>query len=199
MANSFQNELEKPELVMISELAQNIVYRVPGCADVMIRNFIRDVYREFCQETKCLTAEHRIMTFDKAVGVVAAFGGRIDAVRDVRLNGRALKNKRDYDFDGGCIYLFNLGYFSEKPMLSFKTVEVPRMNEEKTPYWFLEKHGSAIVSGVLSRLFSMQGRPWSDPQQAIDERTRYENFKSETRMMQEVPVDGDFIDNSQVL
>ena len=45
----------------------------------------------------------------------------------------------------------------------------------------------------------MQKRPWSDPQQAADERMNYENAKSELRMSFEVPAGGRFIDTSEVL
>ena len=77
--------------------------------------------------------------------------------------------------------------------------EVPSLNSEKTTRGFIEQHGDAICSGVLGRLFAMQKRPWSDPQQAADERMNYENAKSELRMRFEVPPGGRFIDTSQVL
>ena len=60
MANSFQGEAGQPELASVSELAENLVYRLPGCADIAVRKTIREVYREFCRETQCLTAERRI-------------------------------------------------------------------------------------------------------------------------------------------
>jgi hypothetical protein len=70
---------------------------------------------------------------------------------------------------------------------------------EKLPKEFLQKHGDAICSGVLSRMFAMTGKPGTDVQQAADERVRYDNFKSEERMRREIPPDGRAIDMSEVL
>lgn len=70
---------------------------------------------------------------------------------------------------------------------------------ERLPKVFLEVHGDAICSGVLSRLFAMANQPWSDPQQAAQELIRYDNAKSELRMKREIPVDGRAIDTSEVL
>ena len=51
MANSFQQEQDPPEFEKVSELAENLVYRLPGCTDLMIRKAIRSVFRDFCRET----------------------------------------------------------------------------------------------------------------------------------------------------
>ena len=70
---------------------------------------------------------------------------------------------------------------------------------ERLPKEFLNMHGDAICSGVLARLFSMTGKRWTDPQQAVQELTRYDNAKSELRMRREIPADGRAIDTSEVL
>ena len=41
MANSFQQEQEPPEFETVAELAENLVYRLPGCTDLMIRKAVR--------------------------------------------------------------------------------------------------------------------------------------------------------------
>lgn len=83
--------------------------------------------------------------------------------------------------------------------MRIRATEYPKMNSEIAPAWFIAKHGDAIVSGVLSRLCAMSGRPWANQQIAGDERIRYENAKSEARMFEEVPQGGRFIDTSMVL
>ena len=102
MANSFQQEQETPELEMISELAENLVLRLPRCEEVMIRKTIREVFREFCRETKCLTAERMI---DMAPGrldypLPSVFGGVVTNVRAVAIGHLLLKQGWDYSTHG---------------------------------------------------------------------------------------------------
>ena len=221
MANSFQSEAGNPELALISELAENIVYRLRGCDDVMVRKTIREVYREFCHETKCLTADRiiELVPHQAEYQVSANFGGVVTEIRTVALNGTHLRNGIQYRVENGVHptivlspqYVFyppeahRLERLPEAtlmripPKLFVKAVEVPGMESEKAPRWFIDRHGDAIVCGVLARLYSMQGRAWSDNAKASEERIRYENAKSETRMFKEVPDGGHFIDTSEVL
>ncbi|MGN0845628.1 MAG: hypothetical protein ACI4QT_10480 [Kiritimatiellia bacterium] len=102
MANSFQQEQESPELEMISELAENLVLRLPRCEDVMIRKTIQDVFREFCRETKCLTSERSL---DIEPGcheypLFSAFGGIVTDVRAVAIGCQRLIHGRDYSLRG---------------------------------------------------------------------------------------------------
>ena len=236
MSNSFQQEQERPEFATISELAENIVFRLPGCDDVMIRKTIQEVYREFCRETKCLTAERRVQLEPGCAQypLFSVFGGVVTGVRSVAIDTMRLEQKFDYLVKGTSPVVLILAprwVFvdeppppdgmvvpvptpgEERPRVPFGEEhihrgprfmrvlqeEVPSLNSEKTTRGFIEQHGDAICSGVLGRLFAMQKRPWSDPQQAADERMNYENAKSELRMRFEVPPGGRFIDTSQVL
>lgn len=98
MANSFQQEQERPELEMISELAENIVLRLPGCDDVMIRKTIQEVYREFCRETKCLTAERIIELVPGRLDypLVPMIGEVVADVRAVAIGTQRLNHGFDY-------------------------------------------------------------------------------------------------------
>jgi hypothetical protein len=62
-----------------------------------------------------------------------------------------------------------------------EAVEIPSLNEERAPKAFLRRYGDAIVDGALARLFSMSGRPWSDPEQARQRGLSYSNALSEAR------------------
>lgn len=102
MPNSFQQEQEAPELEMISELAENLVFRLPRCEEVMIRKTIQEVFREFCRETKCLTAECMI---DIEPGrcdypLFPVFGGVVTNVRAVAIGPQLLKQGWDYSTHG---------------------------------------------------------------------------------------------------
>lgn len=229
MANSFQEEAGQPELASVSELAENIVYRLPGCTDLAVRKTIRDVYREFCRETQCLTAERRInlVNHEAHYPVYAMFGGVVCGVREVRLDNLVLKAWRDYTVVNGCDVVLGRHHVLDDrrdcredgmrdgsfkvdrihtgdvrrrhPELVIVAYEIPKLESEKAPRWFIEKHGEAIVDGVLAELQSMTGRAWSDPAKAAEHRIKYENFKSEERMRFEYPHSASCIDTSMVL
>ena len=229
MANSFQGEAGQPELASVSELAENLVYRLPGCTDIVVRKTIREVYREFCRETQCLTAERRLKLInrERIYPVSAMFGGVVCGVREVRLDNLILKVGRDYTVNDGCDVILGMQHVLDMrggcrengmcdgsfqvdrihtgdahwrhPELVIVAYEIPKLESEKAPRWFIEKHGEAIVQGVLSKLLSVTGRPWSDPAKSAEARIEYENMKSETRMMREYPSRGGCIDMSQVL
>lgn len=98
MANTFQREQERPEVETVAELAENLVYRLPGCTDLMIRKTIQEVYREFCRETKCLTSERMVEVEPGCAEypLFPAFGGVVDNVRAVLDGPRRLKRGPDY-------------------------------------------------------------------------------------------------------
>ena len=63
-----------------------------------------------------------------------------------------------------------------------EVVEVPYVNEERAPKAFLARYGEAILSGALVRLFSMQGKAWTDAEQARQHGIHYENAIAEARL-----------------
>jgi len=236
MANSFQQEQEIPELEMLSELAENLVFRLRGCDDVMIRKTLQEVYREFCRETKCLTAERMIEIVPGQFNypLVPVLGEVVTDVRAVAIGTQRLSPGFDYStqwvgrlmlhlsprwipppppivLDGMIVPVSVPGEQPPSVPLAERHIhaapvfaravqeEVPALNSEKVPRFFIALHGEAICSGVLARLFAMTGRAWSDPQQAAIERANYEGAKSELRMRRETPPGGRFIDTSQVL
>lgn len=218
MINSFQQEQERPEFARISELAENLVLRLPRCEEVMIRKTIQDVFREFCRETKCLTAE---VPIDIETGRVeyplfSVFGGIVTDVRAVAIGVQRLQPGLDYSTFGAnpvmvalsprwvgeapsCVPLAEAHIHAAPRVMRVLQEEVPSLNSEKAPRGFIEQYGEAICSGVMARLCSMSERAWSDPNTAALERINYENAKSEFRMKRETPPGGRFIDTSQVL
>lgn len=218
MANSFQKEQDRPEFATISELAENIVLRLPRCEDVMIRKAIQEVFRDFCRETKCLAAE-RLVEMEPGCAeypLPAVFGGVVTDVRAVSIGLRRLRRGVDYSTHGASPVVLALRPFwieSHQPsvppaeahvhvrprVMRVLQEEIPSLNSEKAPRGFIEQYGDAICSGVMSRLCAMSGRSWSDANLSALERISYENAKSEARMRRETPPGGRFIDTSQVL
>lgn len=218
MANSFQREQDRPEFAMISELAENLVLKLPRCEDIMIRKAIQDVFRDFCRETKCLTAE-RLIEMESGCAeypLAAVFGGVLTDVRAVAIGPQLLRRGFDYLTHGAPpVMLVLRSCWVERPqpsvppaeahihmrprVMRVRQEEMPSLNSERVPHGFIEQYGDAICSGVLSRLCAMSGRSWSDANLAALERINYENAKSEARMRRETPPGGRFIDTSQVL
>ena len=62
-----------------------------------------------------------------------------------------------------------------------EAVEIPHINEERAPKDFLRRYGDAFVDGALARLFSMQGKPWTDAEQFRQHAVAYENAVAEAR------------------
>ena len=235
MANSFQTEWEAPELESLATLAENLVYRLPGCDDTLVRKTLQEVAREFVADTQCLTSRQRL-TLDEG-GMcypVPCFGGKVAEVREVWKFDRRLRKGVDWNWpvgsglriaphllsrvgtDGAAStpeptdarrytprtnVVGSPGLDVRLDMGQFSAVVVEHLPLffERLPKAFLNMHGDAICSGVLSRLFSMTDRRWSDPQQAARELIRYDNAKSEIRMRKEVPSNGRAIDISEVL
>ena len=218
MANSFQREQDRPEFAMISELAENLVLKLPRCEDIMIRKAIQDVFRDFCRETKCFTAE-RLIEMEPGCAeypLAAVFGGILTDVRAVAIGPQLLRRGVDYLTHGAPpVMLVLRSCWIERPqpgvppaeahihmrprVMRVRQEEMPALNSERVPHGFIEQYGDAICSGVLFRLCAMSGRSWSDANLAALERINYENAKSEARMRRETPPGGRFIDTSQVL
>ena len=49
MASSFHEPWEVPEMADIAALAENVVYRLPGVADVMVRKMLQVAYADFAR------------------------------------------------------------------------------------------------------------------------------------------------------
>ena len=234
MANFFQTEWEAPDLDSLASLAENLVYRIRGCDDTLLRKTLQEVAREFVADTQCLTSRQTLVP--GAGGLyypVPVFRGKIADVREVWKDRRLLRKGIDWNWPvgsglriaprlvGGCVnrsssapapsdsrrYPPSVNMMDAEPSehkapaSPFVAVVVEHLPLffENLPREFLQSHGDAICSGVMARLCSMSGRPWSDPQVAALERTNYENAKSELRMSRETPLDGQFIDTSMVL
>lgn len=216
MANAFQTEQDAPELATLAELAENLVYRLPLCPDVVVRKTLRAVCREFCSETRCLTADVPIGLEPgvRVYPVPPVFGGVVAEVRSVRIGPRALVRGRDWrvsDAPFGAAVELSPALVPPPakedggedapppPSMLVRSSEVPRLESERVPPWFVSRHGDALVAGAMARLCSMQGRAWADANAAAEERARYEDFKSEARMRREFPESGRAIDMSEVL
>lgn len=168
MENSFNAELETPELESLSSLAQHLVYRLPGCDDEVIRLTLREVYRDFCRRSCCLRVRRRFTEPVCCLPIV--YGGTILNITEVRDGSHILRSTLEYYYDGRVVTIPRL----RDGCVEISWIEVPGLSSEDAPKWLIDKYGDALCSGVLGRLYSMSGKAWSDPQMAVIEGQRYE-------------------------
>lgn len=185
MTNSFDNDAAEADYETLASLAQDLVYRLPGCTDLMVRKTIQEVYRDFCRKTCALTSTVKVeMSGCENCRMLHArhSGCRVDCVTAVRVGCREIP-KDEYRVVDGVLHVSNsyLSADGSPVVVSVDCVEIPRLGCETVPADFVEKHGDAIRSGVLARLMSMTGRAWSDQNMAALEMRSYENALTETR------------------
>lgn len=187
MGSSFNEEIEIPEFENLASVAENLVFRLPGCDDVMVRKTIASVYRDFCKRTCVLKERRRIdLSRDQCCYPLCprAEGFVVDCVIGVTFeNGREL-HAGEYSLLDGRISFSKriLPTCRDRMSVEVEFVVIPALGSERIPRGFMNRYGDAVASGVLMRLMSMTGRPWSDPAQAALEARAYENALTECRM-----------------
>lgn len=185
MSSAFHEELEEPDADNLAALAEDVVYRVPGCDDRMVRKAIRAAYRDFCRRSCALIGASVVSVSREGCCAAPLRAAHIGCVVDcaVRAEARGRELRADeWGFLGGVLRVSPRLLPEEGELeVCVTCVEMPRIGSERASPSFLQRHGDAVVSGALARLLSMTGRAWSDPQQAAQEATAYENAVSEAR------------------
>lgn len=175
MANSFDTELETPELESLSSLAQHLVYRLPECDDATIRLTLREVYRDFCRRACCLRVRRHF--HGPCCHIPVAFGGTVLQVTEVWSGTHRLRAGREFTCAGSNVMIPH--HRCDDVVIAW--VEIPPLSCEEAPQWILDKYGDALCSGALARLLAQPNRPWSDQQMAVAESQRYEAAVGEER------------------
>lgn len=184
MANSFETERETPEYATIAELAQNLVYRLPGCDDEMIRRALREAYVNFCRLSNSLVTRRDIpLSAGECVYSVTHQipDCNIESIRSVFIGNLRLVPRQDYAIITGTVPSIRLRPAflprcrEDMKHMVVECMEVPRTGCETAPNWFISKYGDAICAGALVALFGMTGRRWSDPAMMKMELVKWEN------------------------
>ena len=178
------------QIANLGSLAENMVFDLPGCADMMVRKKLQEVFAEFCHKTNALLfnavvpLKHGVAKY----ALNAPFNCIVESVVRVANGNRLLRVWRDYTLSDGCPvhvvlpdgFTENIAHFPpEMKTLACRCVLVPRLNSEECPDWFLQKYGYAIRAGAMARLKEMGGRPWADNSQATREMITYTNAMNE--------------------
>ena len=201
MSAYFEAEQKKPEFSKVADLAGNIVYLLPGCADLMVRKTIQQVFREFCRKTCCFKT-HRRLPVKAGRNVLTAapiLCSMTEAVCDVILDGHKLTAGSDYVvIDGNPpSVILNVPANGDRPvenivmrpefegkppqpiMVDIVCAEMPSIGEETAPVWFIDKYGEAICAGVISRLCAISGKTWTNEGLSNQYAIVYNNFLNE--------------------
>ncbi len=112
----FETEWERPEFDSVPSLAENMVYLLRDCDDILVRKMLQASYRDFCKRSAALRTWRRMeMPRDEVAGLFrcgfpyANFGcavspvlsGEVDSVTQVVLAGPGWhRNVRGWRFGG---------------------------------------------------------------------------------------------------
>lgn len=187
MENSFQDEHVTPEYDTLAAFAGEIVYRLPECDDLTVRKTLQSVYRDFCRKacalrtSRCIALEHGVRAYPLPARTADCV---VDCIVEAVFENGMEVGRDGYRADGCGAVVFEprlLPGEGETRRVMLTCVEIPKAGSERVPRWFLDRHGDALASGALARLFAMSGRRWSDPSMALDEARKYEYALTEAR------------------
>ena len=175
------------ELDQLGKLADLMIYRLPGCSDLMVRKELQRVSREFTRATGgfreilTITPEDDTYTYD----LLPSFDATIEMVSTVTMFDVVVADNL-YDVTDGdpARITFDEDWFdnaydaAETADLTGSAVVmlVPEIGCESFPDHFLKRNGEAIVAGALMNLARIPNMPWTNPSMAVSEGIIYQNF-----------------------
>ena len=183
--NPLTIEVSPNDYQNLGSLSEDMVYRLPGCADLMIRKTLQNVFREFCLTTWALrgTSEHAIVADQASYNIVIPSSTYIHRIVSVYKGTSLLVENVDYTALTGTpakVVLKSVPTSADSAVvLKVETVCVPTRGSEDVPTWFSEMYGDALISGALYKLFAMDGKPWADTSQAKLEGIAWQNAINE--------------------
>lgn len=200
--NALEENAVAANLRNLGSLADDMVYRLPGCDDVMVRKTLQAACREFCEKTSalrfCIPVPFEVGRHEYPVMVPCDCHAR--AVRDVRFffvppaeEGHEEMRPAIILADRKWTTMMTVGiglvvvfpgvitdeFLATRTGFIAEVDCIPGPNSEDLPAPFLDKFGMAIVAGALARLYAMRNRPWSDESQAASERVSFERAVNE--------------------
>lgn len=84
--SDFSAEWENPEFDSVPTLAENAVFRVPGCDDTVLRKLLHESYRDFCRRSAALRTWRKIRLDPNETHypIAPLLSGEIDCVTQVK-------------------------------------------------------------------------------------------------------------------
>ena len=177
----------------LKSLVGDVVYRVQGCSDLMVRKMLQEAWRDFAERTGIMkytfsatlaSATYRYALSDASTDDETCVGSiecawmkksgeaprRLFEARDIVLDTKSSPQ---------AIVLTKLPTITGTDAITNYTVVaqlrmLPKRGSENIPTGILERHGGAIVHGALARMFAMANQAWSDTAQAQIESALYD-------------------------
>lgn len=175
------------ELDQLGKLADLMIYRLPGCSDLMVRKELQRVSREFTRATGgfreilTITPEENTYTYD----LLPSFDATIEMVSTVTMFDVVVADNLYDVTDGDPVRItFREDWFDNAYDAadtadmtgSVVVMLVPEIGCESFPDHFLKRNGEAIVAGALMNLARIPNMPWTNPSMAASEGIIYQNF-----------------------
>lgn len=185
--DDLKNTPVRLELDQLGKLADLMIYRLPGCSDLMVRKELQRVSREFTRATGgfreilTITPADDTYTYD----LLPSFDATIEMVSTVTMFDVVVAGNLYDVTDGDPVRItFDEDWFdnayaaAETSELTGSAVVmlVPEIGCESFPDHFLKRNGEAIVAGALMNLARIPNMPWTNPSMAVSEGIIYQNF-----------------------
>lgn len=184
----------KPVKTMnLSVLAEQCIYRLPGCSDLMLRKELQKTIIEMCEMTSVMTfpISFEVQPLEDKYYIALPFDLVLCRIDSVYTNHpeRSKVNPEDFEiiwepvpqikmkriYTQEEMNLIENGALKEPFEITVMVNAMPALGADDYPETFLRRWQSTIIAGTLARLFSMTGRPWSDPNAAAIEANSYNN------------------------
>ncbi len=174
---------EGSPLVSVNTIIGNVMYRVPQCADLMAEMELRraahilaDASGALCINldiTLAVVGDVNTLTYTLSPTTVS----KVAIVYGVYVNGVRLANSAfTLSDDATQTITISAASFTEAgDTLRVVCSLSPKQSCGSFPAWFIEDYGDTITSGALSRLFGMDGKPWTDYSSARLESIAFHN------------------------
>ncbi len=164
----------------LGSLASEMVYRLPGCSDLMIRKELQHAAADFCRKSGAFTVEIEAAFDENDIAALdVPFSAFIKNVLSARIGDVTLRPEsyRVVPGDPPFLTLTENTFLpsGEQENVVVEAMLVPKAGCEDFPDDFLNRYGEGITHGAMFRLLSMKNKPWSDTSQAGIEATEYQN------------------------
>lgn len=193
MDEVFKINTKPVRMMNLSALAEQCIYRLPGCSDLMLRMEMQKTIVEVCEMTPAMvfpvTFEVQPLVTKYYIPIAIEFVAcHIDSVEtnhpgESRISPDDIIVKWDpvphivlkRAFTKEELNIIENGEKREPFEITVNVCATPTLGCDDYPESFLRRWQSTIIAGTLARLLMMTGKAWSDPTCAAIEANSYQN------------------------
>lgn len=194
MITAAQDRAQPMPLRKLFELAEDMIYRLPGASDLAVRKELQRAARQFAQDTGAMVGHVWLGDIHKGEyrhPLEAPVSAQIASVKEVTFRGRRVhphhykveqRHQMEIRFHDG--WLDSTVEWSGGDSINLKVLVsmVPDLGAEDYPSEFLDRWGDAIVAAAMWRMAGTPGMSWSNPGLAQAEFDRYRSLCADAAM-----------------